>query len=127
MEEKHAPHPLPPKPEFRKQPEATPITTTTTENKETEVKKPSNMSDFVYRVFLRQNQFSKLPTYMDPNSMEAVRHCRYLRHYKNMNPAEKMAARCAIARSSCYRSKPFSVKEEFRAMNRVGLVPSSAY
>ncbi|XP_061164289.1 uncharacterized protein LOC133173316 [Saccostrea echinata] len=108
--------------ESRKPPEATPVTTNT-ENKEQEIKKPSNMSEFVYRVFLRQNQFSKLPSYMDPN-VDALRHCRYLRHYKRMNVAEKMAAR--YARNSCWQSKPFSVQEEFRTMNRLGLVPSSA-
>ncbi|XP_062615741.1 uncharacterized protein LOC134277426 [Saccostrea cucullata] len=108
--------------ESRKPPEATPVTSKT-ENEEQEIKKPSNMSEFVYRVFLRQNQFSKLPSYMDP-SVEALRHCRYLRHYKRMNVAEKMAAR--YARNSCWQSKPFSVQEEFRTMNRLGLVPSSA-
>lgn len=83
------------------------------------------MSDFVYRVFLRQNQFARLPSYMDPNSTEALRHCRYLRHYKRMNQTEKIAAR--YARNSCWQSKPFSVQEEFRALNRHGFVPSSAY
>lgn len=62
---------------------------------------------------------------MDPNSTEALRHCRYLRHYKRMNQTEKIAAR--YARNSCWQSKPFSVQEEFRALNRHGFVPSSAY
>ena len=105
-----------PKTENRKQPE---VTSSTVGNTEAEVKKPSNMSDFVYRVFLRQNQFSKLPSYMDPNSTEALRHCRYLRHYKRMNQTEKISAR--YARNSCWQPKPFSVQEEFRALNRLGL------
>lgn len=112
------------KQENRKQTDSTsPVNTG--ETKEAEVKKPSNMSDFVYRVFLRQNQFARLPSYMDPNSTEALRHCRYLRHYKRMNQTEKIAAR--YARNSCWQSKPFSVQEEFRALNRHGFVPSSAY
>lgn len=114
------------KQENRKQTEVTPTSPVNpAETTESEVKKPSNMSDFVYRVFLRQNQFARLPSYMDPNSTEALRHCRYLRHYKRMNQTEKIAAR--YARNSCWQSKPFSVQEEFRALNRHGFVPSSAY
>lgn len=80
------------KQENRKQTEVTPTSPVNpAETTESEVKKPSNMSDFVYRVFLRQNQFARLPSYMDPNSTEALRHCRYLRHYKRMNQTEKIA------------------------------------
>lgn len=124
--ENQSPQLVPTKQENRKQTEVTSTSPVNTgETKEAEVKKPSNMSDFVYRVFLRQNQFARLPSYMDPNSTEALRHCRYLRHYKRMNQTEKIAAR--YARNSCWQSKPFSVQEEFRALNRHGFVPSSAY